>query len=134
MSTATNTAGTTRRSSSLAASRKFGTFAITFSICGPVIYCLVQYFNYPLVTYWPAIGRLVWGLESARPNSGPNMLWYGWVLTTVIIAGALGIVAMFVPERIIKKIPLWLVWLFPILAVPYVVYSLMYWWRLAARQ
>jgi hypothetical protein len=134
MSTAANTAGTTQAASSLARSRKFGTFAITFSISGPVIYCLIQYFNYPLVTYWPAIGRLVWGYEGARTNAGPNMLWYGWVLTTIIIAAALGIVAMFVPERIFKKIPLWLVWLFPILAVPYIVYSLMYWWRLAARQ
>ncbi len=134
MSTAINTAGTTRPTSSLARSSKFGTFAITFSISGPVIYCVIQYLNYPLVTYWPAIGRLVWGLETARPNSGPNMLWYGWTLTTVIIAGALGVIAMFVPERVTKKVPLWLVWVFPVLAVPYVVYSLMYWWRLAARQ
>jgi hypothetical protein len=134
MSTAATVSATTQPTSSLAKSPKFKAFAITFSISGPVVYCLVQYFNYPLVTYWPAIGRLVWGLEAARPNSGPNMLWYGWVLTTIIIAGALGIVAMLVPERITNKIPLWLVWLFPILAVPYVIYSLMYWWRLAARQ
>jgi hypothetical protein len=134
MSTATAVSATTQPTSSLARSRKFGTFAITFSISGPVIYCLVQYFNYPLVTYWPAIGRLVWGLETTRPDAGPNMLWYGWTLTTIIIAAALGIVAMFIPARITQKIPLWLVWLLPILAVPYVVYSLMYWWRLAARQ
>jgi hypothetical protein len=133
MTTATTISTTTQSTSSLARSRKFGAFAITFSISGPVIYCLVQYFNYPLVTYWPAIGRLVWGLEAARPNSGPNMLWYGWTLTTIIIASALGIVAMLLPERITQKIPLWLVWAFPMLAVPYVVYSLMYWWRLAAR-
>ena len=134
MSTTATVSAPTQTTSSLARSRKFGTFAITFSISGPVIYCVVQYLNYPLVTYWPAIGRLVWGLETARPNAGPNMLWYGWTLTTIIIAATLGIVAMLVPERITKKIPLWLVWVFPILAVPYVVYSLMYWWRLAARQ
>jgi hypothetical protein len=62
------------------------------------------------------------------------MLWYGWVLTTILIASAFGIVAMIIPERFINKVPLWLVWLFPILAVPYIIYSLMYWWRLAARQ
>jgi hypothetical protein len=133
MSATTTASGTTQSTSSLARSSKFGAFAITFSISGPVIYCLVQYLNYPLVTYWPAIGRLVWGLEAARPNAGPNMLWYGWTLTTLIIATALGIIAMLIPERITKKIPLWLVWVFPILAVPYVVYSLMYWWKLAAR-
>jgi hypothetical protein len=134
MSTATTVSRTTQPTSSSAPSSRFRAFAITFSISGPVIYCVVQYLNYPLVTYWPAIGRLVWGLEAARPKAGPNMLWYGWTLTTILIAAALGIIAMLVPERITQKIPLWLVWLFPVLAVPYVVYSLMYWWRLAARQ
>jgi len=124
---------TTQSTSSLAASRKFKAFAITFSISGPVIYCLSQYLNYPLVTYWPAIGRLVWGYEGARPGAGPNMLWYGWILTTILIASALGIAAMIIPERITNRIPLWLVWLLPILCVPYIIYSLMYWWRLAAK-
>jgi hypothetical protein len=134
MSTTTTAPRTTQAASSLAMSRKFRAFAIAFSITGPVIYCVIQYLNYPLVTYWPAIGRLVWGYEGARPNAGPNMLWYGWVLTTILIASAFGIVAMIIPERFINKVPLWLVWLFPILAVPYIIYSLMYWWRLAARQ
>jgi hypothetical protein len=125
---------TTQSTSSLATSSKFKAFAITFSISGPVIYCLMQYLNYPLVTYWPAIGRLVWGYEGARPGAGPNMLWYGWVFTTILIASALGIVATIIPQRITNRIPLWLVWLFPVLCVPYVIYSLMYWWRLAARQ
>jgi hypothetical protein len=43
----------------------------------------------------------------------------------------LGIIAMMLPERIIRKIPLSLVWILPILTVPYVVYSLMPWWTLA---
>ena len=133
MSTTTGAPRTTQPSQSLATSNRFKAFAITFSISGPTIYCVIQYLNYPLVTYWPAIGRLVWGYEGARPGAGPNMLWYGWILTTLIVASALGVVAMVIPERIIKKIPLWLVWLLPILAIPYIVYSLMYWWRLAAR-
>lgn len=133
MMSTTSAPRTARSALSLATSSKFKAFAVTFSISGPVIYCLTQYLNYPLVTYWPAIGRLVWGYEGARPGAGPNMLWYGWILTTILIASALGIVAMIIPERITNRIPLWLVWLFPILAVPYIVYSLMYWWRLAAR-
>ena len=62
------------------------------------------------------------------------MLWYGWVLTTIFVAGALGLIAMMLPERVTSKIPLFLVWLVPILSIPYVVYSLMFWWRLAMRQ
>jgi hypothetical protein len=120
--------------SALAASSKFKTFATTFSISGPVVYCVIQYFNWPLVTFHPATDRLVWGYEAARSGEGPNMLWYGWTFTTILIAAGLGIIVMMLPERITSKIPLSLVWIFPILAIPYVIYSLMPWWTLAASQ
>ncbi len=129
----TTTSGIAPWSSSLAHSRKFKAFATTFSISGPVVYCAVEFFNWPLVTYWPATNRLVWGYEGMTKGEGPNMLWYGWTVTTVLIAAALGIVAMMLPERITNKIPLALVWIFPILAIPYVIYALMPWWTLAMR-
>jgi len=132
MSTTTTTSRATPAPSSLAASSKFKTFATVFSITGPVVYCVVQYFNYPLVTFHPATDRLVWGYEAARAGEGPNMLWYGWTLTTIIIAAVLGIIAMMLPERITRKIPLSLVWIIPILAIPYIIYSLNAWWTLAA--
>ena len=133
MSTTATASKTTPAPSGLAASRKFKAFAMAFSISGPVVYCVVQYLNYPLFTYWPAVNRFVWGFGAASPNDGPNMLWYGWTVTTILIAAAIGIVAMIIPGDITKRIPLWLVWVLPILAIPYVVYSLMVWWRLAAR-
>jgi hypothetical protein len=123
---------TAQSSSSLASSSKFKAFAIVFSIVGPVAYCVIQYLNWPLVTFWPATNRLVWGFEGGLAGQGPNMLWYGWTLSTLIIASVLGIVAMFLPARIIDRIPLSLLWILPILSIPYVVYSLMYWWNLAA--
>ena len=119
--------------SSLASSTKFKTFALTFSTVGPVAYCVIQFFNWPLVTFHPATNRLVWGYEGPRPGEGPNMLWYGWTLTALIVVTALGIIAMMLPERVTRKIPLNLVWLLPILAIPYIVYSLMPWWVLASR-
>ena len=119
--------------SSLAASVKFKTFATSFSICGTALYCVVQYFNWPLFTFHPATDRIVWGYEAARSGEGPNMLWYGWSVTTILLAAAIGIIAMMLPERVTRKIPLSLVWIFPILAIPYIVYSLMPWWTLAAR-
>jgi hypothetical protein len=127
------TAPTTATGSALAASSKFKTFATTFSIAGPVVYCLTVYLNWPVFTYFPAIGRFAWGVEAVQSGTGPNMLWYGWTLTTILIAGALGIIAMMLPERVTRKLPLFLVWLFPILSIPFVVYSLMFWWRLAMR-
>jgi hypothetical protein len=134
MSTTTATPRTAPPASSLAASSAFGKFVTAFSISGPVVYCLVQYFNYPLFTFHPATDRIVWGYEAARNGEGPNMLWYGWSATTILIAAVLGIIAMMLPERITRKIPLSLVWILPVLAIPYVIYSLMPWWTLAARQ
>lgn len=54
-------------------------------------------------------------------RTGPNMLWYGFTLTTILISGGLGIIAMFLPERVIRRYPLALLWVLPILAIPYVV-------------
>ena len=126
--TTTATSRTTPSTSTLAASSKFKAFATTFSISGPVIYCVTQYLNWPLVTFWPATNCLVWGYEGAKSGEGPNMLWYGWTLTTILVAAALGIIAMMLPERITNKIPLALIWILPILAIPYIIYSLMPWW------
>ena len=56
------------------------------------------------------------------------MLWYGWTATTLLAAAAVGIIAMMLPEPVSKKMPLALIWLLPILAIPYIVYSLMPWW------
>jgi hypothetical protein len=128
------TVPTTATGSALAASSKFKAFATTFSISGPVIYCLTVYLNWPVFTYFPATGRLFWGLQGVQAGSGPNMLWYGWTVTTILISAGLGIIAMMLPERVTRKIPLFLVWLFPILSIPYVVYSLMFWWRLAMKE
>jgi hypothetical protein len=144
MNTATNTAATTAATaaatattataratpatSSLAASSRFKAFAISFSTFGPVIYCICQFFNWPMFTFHPATNRLVWGYEGPRPGEGPNMLWYGWTATTVVAAALLGIVAMLLPEHVTRRIPLTLIWLFPILTIPYIVYSLMPWW------
>ena len=129
-STATATAAATARAApaSLAASAKFKTFAISFSTFGPLIYCFSQFFNWPMFTFHPATNRLVWGYEGPRPGEGPNMLWYGWTATTLLVAVVVGVVAMMLPARMTKKMPLALMWLFPILAIPYIVYSLMPWW------
>jgi hypothetical protein len=126
--TTTARAASAPRASSLAASAKFKAFALAFSISGPVIYCIVQYFNWPLVTFHPATNRLVWGYEAARAGEGPNMLWYGWTATTLIAAAIVGLIVMLLPERISSKIPLFLLWLLPILAIPYIIYSLNSWW------
>jgi hypothetical protein len=128
--TAPTTAETATKAtqSSLATSAKFRTFVLAFSVSGPVIYCVTQFFNWPLLTFHPGTNRLVWGYEAARSGEGPNMLWYGWTLTALLAAAAVGIIAMLLPEPVTKKIPWSLIWVLPILAIPYIVYSLMPWW------
>jgi hypothetical protein len=126
--TTTATGKAAQSTSSLAASAKFKTFAVAFSVSGPIIYCLCIFFNLPLFTYHPAVNRFAWGLEAARSGEGPNMLWYGWTATTLILATIVGIVATMLPERFTRIIPLALIWLLPILAIPYVFYTLLPWW------
>jgi hypothetical protein len=113
---------------SLARSAKFKTFAIAFSTFGAPVYVATQFFNWPLFTFHPATNRLVWGYEGPRPGEGPNMLWYGWTGTTIIVAAIIGLIAMMLPQKVTRRIPLAPMWLLPILAVPYIWYSLLPWW------
>jgi len=121
-------ARTTSASSTLAASAKFKAFALAFAISFPVLYVICDLFNLPMFTYHPATNRfdLWWG--PARSGEGPAMYWYGWTATCLIAGTILGLLGTLLPESAVKKIPLFLVWLVPILAVPVLVYSLMPFW------
>ena len=126
MSTTTSRAAPAR--SSLAASARFKTFATTFSISGPVIYCVIQYFNWPLFTFHPATNRIALGWEAARSGEGPNMTWYGWTAMTLLAGSVVSFLATLLPEAVTRKIPLILVWLIPFLAIPYLAWDLRQWW------
>jgi hypothetical protein len=115
--------------SSLAASAAFRTFAVVIAITTPVIYVLCEMQNWPLFTYHPGTDRVEWLYAPAVRDQGPAMYWYGWIATTLIGSSILGILAMLLPERIIRKIPLSLVWIFPLAAVPVLIYALRFFWR-----
>jgi hypothetical protein len=63
-----------------------------------------------------------------RLNEGPVMYWYGWVVTTLIAATAAGFLATLLPENVGRKIPLFLLWALPLLAVPIMFWTLMSFW------
>jgi hypothetical protein len=128
MSMETATARATPATSSWASSTKFKTFAITFAIVGPVIYMICLQMNWPLFTYHPATNRIAFGWEAARSGEGPNMTWYGWTAMTLLVATVVSFLATLLPESVTRKIPLILVWLLPILAIPYLIYDLRQWW------
>jgi hypothetical protein len=115
-------------SSSLASSTAFRTVVIVFAIAFPVTYMVCVLLNLPLFTFHPATNRIVLGWEGPRSGEGPNMTWYGWTANALLVSCILGAIAAKLPERLAKRIPLALVWLLPILAIPIVVYTLMPFW------
>ena len=62
------------------------------------------------------------------PGEGPAMYWYGWTATSMLAAAALGFLATLLPQKVADKIPLALVWIVPVLAIPLLFYSLMPFW------
>jgi hypothetical protein len=114
--------------SSLAASAKFKAFALAFGISVPVTYVLCELLNWPLVTYHPATNRIGFWWEAARSGEGPAMYWYGWTMLSILVGFILGMLATMLPEWLVKRVPLALVWLLPILAFVPLAYSLMPFW------
>jgi hypothetical protein len=128
MSTTTSTR-TPAQVSSLAASATFKTFALVFALATPVIYIACEMQNWPLFTYHPGTNRVDLFWAAAVRDQGPAMYWYGWTATTLIGAGILGLLATMLPESIVRKIPLSLTWIFPVVAVPVLIYALKFFWR-----
>jgi hypothetical protein len=114
---------------SLASSAAFRTFAVVFAIAAPVIYIVCEMRNWPLFTYHPGTNRWDWFYSPAVRNEGPAMHWYGWTANMLIGSAVLGVLATMLPERIARKIPLSLVWILPVAAVPVLIYALKFFWR-----
>ena len=128
MSTTTQTAVPTR-ASSLASSTAFRTFATVFAIATPIIYVTCEMANIPLFTYHPGTGNLNFGWAPAVKDEGPAMHWYGWTAATLLGAGVLGLIAAKLPGSATRRIPLALVWIAPLAAVPILIYALRFFWR-----
>ena len=130
MSTTTSRPSTVQSSAtSLAASAKFKTFAIVFSLTAPVVYVLCELFSLPLFTYHPATNRIDFGWAPGRSGEGPAMYWYGWIANSAVGASALGVLAALLPEKIRIRIPLALAWIAPVVLLPVLIYSLKFYWR-----
>ena len=128
MSTTTNTAPAGSGSKSLASSTAFKTFAIVFGFATATLYVLCDLMGWPLFSYHPATNRVELFYARPRQGEGPVMYWYGWTATAMLGAAALGMLATLLPQQIAEKIPLALVWIVPVLAIPLLFYSLMPFW------
>jgi hypothetical protein len=126
MSTTTNTAPAAAKS--LASSTAFKTFAIVFGFSTAALYVLCDMMGWPLFTYHPATNRVELFHAPPRQGEGPVMYWYGWTASSMLGAAAFGLLSTFLPEHVTRKIPLALVWIVPVLAIPLLFYSLMPFW------
>ena len=127
--TATTETRAAAQSSSLASSTAFRTFAVVFAIAAPIIYVICEMRNWPLFTYHPGTDRVEWFYAPPVRNEGPAMHWYGWTANMLIGSAVLGFLATLLPDSVARKIPLSLVWIVPLAAVPVLIYALRFFWR-----
>ena len=114
--------------SSLAASTRLKTFAVTFAVASPLLYLICVSLNLPLITYHPAVNRIDFLWSPARSGEGPAMYWYGWTLSVLVGGAIVSFLVTMLPERMTRKTPLYLVWLLPTMAVLLLAYSLREFW------
>jgi hypothetical protein len=56
------------------------------------------------------------------------MYWYGWIGSMLFGSTVMGLFATLLPRRVSAKIPLALIWIMPLLALPVLAYVLMPFW------
>lgn len=101
--------------------RLFPIFGIAFALAyGPVMNN-----NWSLATYQPKQGIWQFGVNPGI-QGGPPMYWYGFVLTSLVIALVVTAIAALIPERVYSRIP-WpnLTWLLPLCSMIYIGYVLL---------
>jgi hypothetical protein len=101
--------------------RLFPIFGAAFA----VIYAVVLYTDWPMVTYVPKIGVWGWGKVIPNPGDGPPMYWYGVVLTSLLGALVVTGIAALIPENAAKKIWPGLTWLLPVGSMAFLVWVLL---------
>jgi len=121
MNTATETA--------VVSPSRWGTFTLVFGICFAILYVVCDMAAWPLFTYHPGTDRIDLGYAAARRDEGPAMYWYGWLASSALGAATLGGLTALLPEKIRGKIPLALAWVVPVMLLPVLIYSLMFYWR-----
>jgi hypothetical protein len=88
--------------------RSFEVFAIVFAVVFALAYVLAVEANYAVFTYHPALGEWGAGVEKAR--DGPAMYWFGWLLTSGIVATVAGLAATALPESVTRRLWPGLTW------------------------
>ena len=95
-----------------------------------MIYMICEMRNWPLFTYHPGTNRVDLFWAAAVKDEGPAMYWYGWTATTLIGAGGARAARHDAAgKHDARKIPLSLIWIVPLAAIPVLIYALRFFWR-----
>lgn len=89
-----------------------------FSAAFAVIYILSVELNWALFTYHPKIGQWGWFVEPFK--NGPAMYWYGWLVTSMLGASAVSVIAWPLVKR--RPTQYWIGWTVPLVVMVSVFY------------
>jgi hypothetical protein len=105
------------------------TFATIFSVSFSSSYVLADIYKAPFFSYYPATHRFALGWTPSTMDDGPAMYWYGWLLTSLLIALTCALIVRMVPSSISKRMPASISWMVPVALIPVLFYSLKFYWR-----
>jgi hypothetical protein len=108
---------------------RIGTACAVFSASFGVLYGLTDVYRWPLLSYYPATGRIEWGWTPETPDDGPAMYWYGWLLSSMLGALLLAGLSRLAPAALRRLIPMHICWWVPLLMVSVMAYTLRVYWR-----
>ena len=106
-------------------------FVVFFGIFAPLIYFLADLYKFPFFTYFTATGEIFLGWRPFSEESGPAMYWYGWILASTIISSILSFIFTFGITLRTQSLVLLLnlTWLSIFSIVPFLIYSLKFYWK-----
>lgn len=104
-------------------------FAVIFSSSFSTTYLLADMYKVPVFSYYPATSKMTLGWSASTMDDGPAMYWYGWLLSSLIVAFTLSWLATLLPKKFARKIPVSIAWTVPIALVPIFLYTLKFYWR-----
>jgi hypothetical protein len=83
--------------------RAFPAFSVAFALSYALFFVAADQnlFNHnALFVYYPALGEMHWD-RLAKPfgQTGPSMLWYGWIANAIIVGIVAGAVSLLLPIR-----------------------------------
>jgi hypothetical protein len=93
-----------------------------FSVAFAVSYAFAVEYNLAVFTYHPQLQQFVLGVE--RPKAGPAMYWYGWIVTSAVVASLLSAIALALPQAWTSRLWSGVAWLIPTAVMLFFVYLL----------